>query len=474
MSDDRSPGAVHVPLLIGEAFGRVEVPLPALPDGVVALTVPRAGPEGDRVPLDRKGRIRVAEVDLVAGASVEAFLPPATLTSRELAWVLETGSTRRWSTVEAKLGDRAWPVSVDLIRAGGVVVRCRVDVLAYHPHSWRLSHAWASQADDLLQEMRGRVPPDVARADLLTAISGVPQLADEHALLAAIDEGTPLRVPVGSRTRAGTWPVYEAALRAASFWWPAQVPGQRRLTMRELAGKALGGSKKWTPARQQAFENLVDLPFDEAVDKAEYEIRVAGPLRWFVGSVAADASIGRPWIGLPSDGVRLVGRIERNAHGVLVVENSDTFKQICIIPAVTERWLCVWGKGTVADGVVAFLKSMHDIPIAAWCDLDAYGIRILGDLARRVERDITPVGMTPDLYLNGTKYRPEDLAESQRIAAKMADEGPLSLRDLAAMIARSEGLGCEQETLYDEVLPTLAGQLRQLEHSESTPRSNER
>ena len=82
--------------------------------------------------------------------------------------------------------------------------------------------------------------------------------------------------------------------------------------------------------------------------------------------------------------------------------------------------------------------------------------------------------MSVGLYLNGTKYLPEDQAESQRIAAKMGNEGPLSLRDLAAMIARFEGLGCEQETLYDEVLPTLAGQLRQLEHSESTPRSNER
>jgi len=117
---------------------------------------------------------------------------------------------------------------------------------------------------------------------------------------------------------------------------------------------------------------------------------------------------------------------------------------------------------------------MHDIPIAAWCGLDAYEIRILGDLAQRVERDITPVGMPPDFYLNGTKYRPADQAESQRIAEKMANEGPLNLRDLAAMIARSEGLGCEQETLYDEVLPTLAGQLRQLEDAESTPRSSKR
>jgi len=369
-------------------------------------------------------------------------------------------------------GDRAWPVSVELIRAGGIVVRCDVDVLTYEPRSWRLSHAWASQADDLLQEIRGRDAPDVARAKLLAAMSGVPQLANEQTLLSAIESGMPLRVPVGSRTHAGAWPVYEAAIRAACVWWPAQVPGQRRLTMRELAGKALGGSKKWTPARQQAFENLIEKPFDEAVEKAEYEIRVRGPLRWFVGSVAADATKGRPWIGLPADGVRLVGRIERDAHGVLVVENSDAFKQVCIRPDVTDRWLCVWGKGSVADGIVAFLRSMSDLPIAAWGDLDAYGIRIVFDLARRLERNITPVGMSVNLYANGTKYKPDDPVESQRVAEKMAADGPMDLRDLASLIANSDGLGCEQETLYDEVLPTLASELRRLEHREVIPDAN--
>jgi hypothetical protein len=233
--------------------------------------------------------------------------------------------------------------------------------------------------------------------------------------------------------------------------------------MAEVAGKALGGSKKWTAASKLAFANVIGKPLDEATDKAEYDIRVRGPLRWSVGSVAADALEGRPWIGLPSDGIRLVGRIERSARGVLVVENSDTFKQVCLLPDVTSRWLCVWGKGSVADGVVAFLRSMGDLPIAAWCDLDAYGVRIVSDLARRLERDITPVGMSVELYTNGTKYSPDDLPESQRVAEKMVFEGIDSLRELAKVIAASGGLGCEQETLYDEVLPTLARELSKLE-----------
>jgi hypothetical protein len=464
MPEEQAPQAVHVPLLIGEELGRVEVPLAGLPQDIAAYTVPRKGPDGSRVPVDRKGRVRVREADLVSGRPVEAFRPPAGLSTAELAWVLQTGSSRRWTTIEGKFSERAWPVTMDLIRAGGVVLRCDVtDARNYRPRSWCLTHAWAAQAEDLLREIRGQEVPDVARAGLIGVMSGIPALADEHIILSAVAPGAPLRVPPGSRTRAGAWPVYEAALRAACYWWRHQVPGGRLLTMAEVAGKALGGSKKWTAASKIAFANVIGKPLDEAIDKAEYDIRIRGPLRWLVGAVAADGLEGRPWIGLPSEGIRLVGRIERSARGVLVIENSDTFKQVCLLPDLTGTWLCVWGKGSVVDGVVAFLKTMNDIPIAAWCDLDAYGVKIVSELARRLEREITPVGMSVDLYANGDKYSPDDLADSQRIAEKMAAEGIESLRDLAKAIAASGGLGCEQETLYDEVFPTLAADLSALE-----------
>jgi Uncharacterized protein conserved in bacteria C-term(DUF2220) len=463
MPDSRSPEVLHVPLLIGEAYGRVKVRLPGLPAGVIAVTVPRTSPGGDRIPRDRKGRVRVTMVDLVAQGSVEAYSPPSTLSRQELIWVLETGSSRRWTTIETKFHERAWDISVDLIRAGAVVVRCDIDVLNFIPCSWRLTHAWASQSADLLQELRGRIPPDIARAQLLSLMSDIPELAEERMLLSKAEMGSPLRVPIGSRTRGNLWPVYEAAIRAASIWWPAQKTGNRRLTNRELAAKALGGSKNWTPARQQAFENLIGMPFDKAVDKAEYEIRLRGPLRWSIGSVIADASKGKPWIGLPAEGVRLVGRIQRSARGVLVIENSDTFQQVCQRQDISDTWLCVWGKGSVADGIVAFLKSMDDLPIVIWCDLDAYGIRIIHELSQRLGRNLIPVGMTVELYANGIKYRPDNPEESQRVARKMAEEGPQVLRALAHAIAELDGLGCEQETLYDDVLDALSSHLRDIE-----------
>jgi hypothetical protein len=71
--------------------------------------------------------------------------------------------------------------------------------------------------------------------------------------------------------------------------------------------------------------------------------------------------------------------------------------------------------------------------------------------------------MSVDLYTNGTKYRPGDLPESQRVAEKMVTNGLESLQDLAKAIAASGDLGCEQEILYDEVLPVLAEELSNLE-----------
>lgn len=465
MPDGHRPQNVRLPLLIGEAFGRVPVPLAGLPEGVAAFTIPRKGEDGENhVPRDRRGRVWPKEADLLGTQPVEAFHPPPELRPAELGWILETGASRRWQTVKGKFGERAWPVATALMRVGGVVIRCDVtDARIYQPRSLRLTHAWAAQADDLLREIRGLPVPCEARAELLELLGGIPALDDEAKLLAAVPDHAPLRVPTGSRTSAGTWTVYDAAIRAACYWYRHQVPGGRRLTEKEIAGKVLGGSRKWTPAGKSAFANVLDNALDVVLDKADYEIRVRGPLRWTVGSVAADAAKGHPWIGLPSQGIHVVGRIERDARGVLVVENSDTFQQVCLLPEITERWLCVWGKGSVSDGIVAFLRTMSDLPIATWCDLDAYGIQIVSGLGKRLERQVTPVGMSVDLYLNGDKYQPDDLSDSLSVAQKMEADGPENLRDLASEIVAAGGLGCEQETLYGEVLPTLFTNLIALE-----------
>lgn len=113
--------------------------------------------------------------------------------------------------------------------------------------------------------------------------------------------------------------------------------------------------------------------------------------------------------------------------------------------------------------MVDFLKTMNDLPIAAWCDLDARGIEIVTELAGRLDREITPVGMGVELFVGGKQYVPKNLADSLKVAKKMTADGHPALRDLAKAIVASGGLGCEQETLYDVVPPTLARDLAKLE-----------
>jgi hypothetical protein len=71
--------------------------------------------------------------------------------------------------------------------------------------------------------------------------------------------------------------------------------------------------------------------------------------------------------------------------------------------------------------------------------------------------------MTADLYAGGTKYQPDDLDDAKQVAEKMTVGGLPALRGLAQAITDAGGLGCEQETLYDKVLPTLAEQLIAIE-----------
>jgi hypothetical protein len=464
MADDRSPRAVPVPLLLGEAAGRVRIPLSGLPDGVIAVTVPRKDPEGEvSVPVDRKGRPAWRKADLVAEEPAQAFTPPAELSPSELAWFLETKDHRRWQAIETKFGDRAWSLVTALIRDGGAVVRVSVsDIKSWEPRTLRLTHAWAGQAVDLLREMRGQPVPGEARAALLEIMTGVPEFSDEATLLAAVPDDAPLRGPDGSRTGTSAWSVYDAAIRTAAYFLQNQRPDSP-LTEREVAAHALPDSKEWTPARRAAFELLVGESVGDRLAAMDHDIRVRGRLRWSIGPVVADAMRGYPWIGLPSGGIHIIGQIERDVRGVLVVENADAFQYVCLWPDVTDTWLCVWGRGSTTDGVVNFLRTMNDLPIAAWCDLDARGIEIVTELAGRLGREITPVGMGTELFVGGKQYVPKNLADSLKVAKKMTAEGHPALRDLARAIVASGGLGCEQETLYDVVPPTLARELAKLE-----------
>jgi hypothetical protein len=448
-----------VHLLLGESEGRVRAPIGGLPRGVVAVTVPvRKGGEA-RLPRDRRHRLRIDEVDLISDGPTDAFEAPEDLPTRDLIFVLEAGR-RDWTTIEKFIGrERAWEVAIALVRCGGVVLRCGVDdtLLLTQPVSWRRSHAWSLQHADLLNDLRGRPDPDELRSELLSLMMQVEELHGEHMLLAGCPAGSPLRVPGDSATGSAAWSVYENAIRAATVWWPHRHSGKPPLTAKGLAAKAFRNSKDWTPERELAFSNLIAMSFDQAVSQADSEIRIRGPLVWQLGRVAADAAVAEPWVGVPAKGVYAAGITECTADGILLVENSDTFEQICKTPEITGRWLCVWAKGYTSHGVLALLSHLAPLPVAAWCDLDADGIAIIDVVSRKLQRAISPVGMDIGLWRSTPhrRQKPDQITRDKSIAARLALQGPESLRPLASEIAMYGG-SCEQEAIYDQVIPDLA------------------
>ena len=352
-------------LFFGESTGRVRAPVGGLPAGVMAVTIPVRRDGEARAPRDRRRRLRIRDVELISSEPVQAFDPPPDMARRELIFVLG-GGRRDWSTVEAFFGpERAWRTAISLARCGGVALRCGTDenLELAQPVSWRRSHAWSLQHADLLNDLRGRQDPDRVRGDLLGMMAQADILRAERDLLAAARPGSPLRVPEGSAAGTEAWSVYEHAVRAAAVWWTHRASGAEPLTAKSLASKAFRNSKGWTPERELAFASLTGTSFDHAVSQADTDLRIRGPLVWRVGRVAADAAAAEPWVAVPASGIRAAGIIRCDAAGVLLVENSDTFEQVCMRRAITRQWLCVWGKGQISDGVAALLSYLAPRPV---------------------------------------------------------------------------------------------------------------
>ncbi|MET9404041.1 Wadjet anti-phage system protein JetD domain-containing protein, partial [Kitasatospora sp. NPDC002965] len=317
------------------------------------------------------------------------------MTDTDLLWVLGAGR-REWPSIVRRFGSEAAQVAADLTRCGAVVPRHEVDELLSLgvPLRWRLSESWAQQASERSAELRGDREPQRARATLLALMEPVEQLTGERELLTRVVPEAGLVVPNASRTGTRAWSVYDAAVRTAATWWDLRTQGETEISLKQLAATALNDSKGWTPQQQAAFANLIGTEFEDAVREEDTDLRVKGPLSWRIGDVAADARIAQPWVGVPSQGLRLVGEAVCDARGVLVIENSDTFGQVCRrLPELTSRWLCVWGSGYARDQLVALLDWLAPRPIAAWCDLDADGIAIVDNLARRLGTPVHAVAM---------------------------------------------------------------------------------
>jgi hypothetical protein len=349
--------------LFGESAGRIEVPLPSLlPPGIKAFTVPKPradddnelelGAPADRVRRDRKGRVKVRQVDLLASSQPSSFALPSTLTKRDLIWVLNTKAERRWPGVVTQFEDRAWQSTMDLISGGVAVLRCSVIATKtgfdLRPQHLRLTAGWQAARLDHLNELTGRPDPDTARAELHNLMANVVELANECFRLAHVVQGSPLRAPAGTCAGTKVWSVYEDAIRAASYWY-LHDGANVELTAKDVASHAFRDSKGWTPEREAAFANIVNKSFTEAVKDNDVEILMRGPLLWHVGSVVADAHTSEPWIGLPAGGLGLLGTVDITAvRGIFVIENRTLSSRSASEPKFTTGGCACGGRATPA------------------------------------------------------------------------------------------------------------------------------
>lgn len=348
-------------------------------------------------------------------------------------------------------------IATVLAASGVLYLEEKVDGTAavYHWHPYRVRIADGRR--DEVRGVLGKLDPDEARGELAERIDGCAELADELGMLRAVPLGASLQVPTGSRAQTPAWSVYSAALRAAVGWYEARAAG-RRLSERELAATSLGWSKAWTEARRDSFEKVIGKRFADAVDQMEPEVRLRGPLRWEAQGTIVDAAAARPWAAIPARSALTYGTLDHTgAHGVLVVENLDTFEAICRHSEVPGTWLCLWGHGYVNDSLVSLVKSI-DKTTAAWSDLDAHGVAIVGDLQKRTQRPVTPVLMSAELH-GESAYLSQDEAQ-RKLASDLSADGHVGLRALAGRIAET-GVGREQETMH-HLIPELMSALSRL------------
>jgi hypothetical protein len=314
------------------------------------------------------------------------------------------------------------------------------------------------------ERLTKRVEAHTARRDLLTTIDAVRQLKPEAALLRAEPPGTK-RVPATSRTGTAAWSVYASALKAAATWWAGKDRGWK-FAERELATRALGGSKLWTGPSKAAFSRLIGEDFHTAVHTSDTGVRIQGPGAWRLNRIVADFDHDIPFLEIPGRTAAENGHFTHHAAGILLIENQETF-EAAHRTSIRDSWLRIWIEGFVSEALVHLFTALPPLPLAIWTDLDPPGIDIITNLGRRIQRPLHPIAMDPATYAQGFMLEepPEKRREWQSQAEEQARTGPPALRPLAAAIAANDGQRCEQESLHEYVLPRLASLLHPIAES---------
>jgi hypothetical protein len=131
---------------------------------------------------DRRRRLRLTEVALTTPSQGEPAALP-TLAAAEREFMLGAGR-RSWPAVQRRLGERAWPLAVELARAGILAVRCAVteDMRLGSPNGWQLLDRGAQLALEHGSVAAARLAQvEQRRADLIARLAGA-RTADDPVL----------------------------------------------------------------------------------------------------------------------------------------------------------------------------------------------------------------------------------------------------------------------------------------------------
>lgn len=293
-----------------------EVPIVGLPDGVTAMLVEqvRRADDGELVPVrTQSGRRRkVKRVDLIGkGAGGD---PDAAIAAAGQTFVLGADS-RRWRTIEDELGDRAWPTTLQLVRAGVVRLRCSVkDLRIEQPQRWELTEQYRQARQDRADQRAGLADEWTARA------------------IAAADEVGPLCVELADALRdrqfTATLPVLVAAAEDL-------VAGVGHDGPRAFSQTHFGDTKQRDDVAQ--ILAAVDVLEQLGVRRSS-RVGVAGPVIADVGGQqVALGPLDGP-IALRADQPDLKLQHDGGPHTVVIVENlqaaetlADRFEDVIVI-----------------------------------------------------------------------------------------------------------------------------------------------
>lgn len=360
------------------ADGRLRMPWLDRSDGVHAVAVARRHPDGmshDR--LDRRGRLRADEVDLIAanqpapGADEDPADVDLGVSESDRRWIL--GADRRhWSSIEKRFGDGSLDTALQLIAIGVVELRVpvrgtRLDI--EHPRQWRLTPLWSDRA------ARGR------RASQLQRDSIVRDAAAAAAAIMDIDPGLAggLRSATAQR---GTLQVLIAA--AHDLVLEVRHDGPRAFSQNHFGDTKLREDAPDILREAGASEATIDVL---GLRRSPY-IGLGGTL--FVAGMRM-AEVPGP-VRFRADPHRLLTpAIDPGTRRILFVENLQAAEFAC---DEYPDMAIVWFAGQPSDAVVGLCRGIageaqdRGLPVVVAPDADLGGVRIAQRLLRAMPKDV--------------------------------------------------------------------------------------